>query len=1800
MKIKKKIIVMLITAAMMLQQLPVAFAADTAPMEQFSLTPGSTYYFNLSTQSVPGTVNGDLPDTSLKWVPFTYVGTVNAYSRTVAGASTEQTVSVNNRSLFVADYNVTKAVSWDELNSNSLIFGKSYSSSGVSYKLRSLSVGSNITGSGESLRGLPLTNEWDGILNKNTNFIKNTSGLYSWGQDTNLSVTGERYLRGNSSPRGVWTAGTSWATNTCFRPALEITSAAGTGLKTVTFDMGVNGTLGGGSLSSATVVYTGTLTLPEITTVNGFNYTEPGPGRLSWYDGKTYYTPGTALSSLPSGTTLKAGYDGVIKEQFTLTPGGTYYFDLTAQGIPGTVNAALPDTSLKWVPFTYAGTVNAYSRTTEGISQKATVSVNDRSLFVADYNVTNTVSWNDLNSASLIFGKSYDKGNISYKLRSLSMGSGSNNKTGDEQRCAPESNEWDQLLNKKAVYIKNSTSIGSWGQDTSVDQTAYRTFRGADLNRGVHNAEPVAVRQDIGFRPTLEIKSTAGTGLKTVTFDMGSNGTLGSGSLSSATVVYTGTLTLPGITPANGFNCTGAGAGTLGWYDGLNFYKPGDKPTLAAGTTLKLGYGGIPPKITTTSLPGGEVGSAYSQPLAMEGSIPAAWSIVSGALPPGLTLSNSGVISGTPDAVGTSTFVVGVDNSSGSHTQELSIKVSIIEQFSLAPGGTYYFDLSSQKLPGTVNAALPDKSLKWVPFTYVGTLKASIRRSDNAMMPAGLFNLFVADYNVVHSANWFLHLSMNNGLIFGKGYVSRNVPYVLRSLSCGSESNGDSGSAERGMPASNEWDRILDKDTNYIKNYAGMYSYGQDEVPSHSGVYCAVRGNDKNTARNFYQFEVNNFDATVGFRPALELPKPATLGADGLKSVTFDMGADGTIGTKGSLCENSLTSAAVVYTGKLTIPAITQDNGFNYTGSGTGTLGWYDGSTFYEPGATVTLATGTKLTPGYSNAASITGPTTLTLIKDYSATSTSEYTITGTAPVTVSKTSGDAKITWNDTTKKLDIAAGLAVGSYPVTLTASNGALSDATLNFTLTVNAAVTHTVTFVDWDSSELKKETVNDKAKATAPANPVRNGYTFTGWDRDFSSVTSDLTVKAQYTENTAVTHTVTFVDWDSSELKKETVNDKAKATAPANPVREGYTFTGWDKDFSSVTSDLTVTAQYTENTAVTHTVTFVDWDGKVLKTETVNDGAAATAPANPSRNGYTFTGWDIEFSKVTSDLTVTAQYSQNAPAVTHTVTFKDWDSSELKKETVNDKAKATAPANPVREGYTFTGWDKDFSSVTSDLTVTAEYSKNAAVTHIVTFKDWDGKVLKTETVNGGATATAPANPFRNGYTFTGWDKNFSNVTSDLTVKAQYSINNSNNSGNNGGGTPNVTPPVETPKPEITIRKDTEAITATTTAKTTTGSAGNASASVTESQVSDAVKKSIETASKESEGTAARVELKVQAPADSKSVETSLPKKALNEVAASDTAALTISTPVAAITFDNKSLDTISGQAGGDVKITAAKADVRTLSEETRQAVGDRPVYNFSVTSGDKTISQFGGSVTVAVPYTPKPGEDPNAIVIYYINAQGKPEMVSNCKYNPATGTISFATNHFSQYAVGYNKVSFKDVAEDAWYSKAVGFIAARGITTGTGNGLFNPGEKLTRGQFIVMVLKAYGISPDQNPTENFSDAGSTYYSNYLATAKKLGISGGVGNNRFAPDNQITRQEMFVLLYNALKATGKVPEVTGAKTLVEFSDGGQVASWAKDAMTYFVQTGTISGNGGKLSPVATTSRAEMAQVLYNLLSK
>ena len=147
---------------------------------------------------------------------------------------------------------------------------------------------------------------------------------------------------------------------------------------------------------------------------------------------------------------------------------------------------------------------------------------------------------------------------------------------------------------------------------------------------------------------------------------------------------------------------------------------------------------------------------------------------------------------------------------------------------------------------------------------------------------------------------------------------------------------------------------------------------------------------------------------------------------------------------------------------------------------------------------------------------------------------------------------------------------------------------------------------------------------------------------------------------------------------------------------------------------------------------HTVTFKDWNGTVLKTQQVEHGKAATAPANPTRTGYTFTGWDKAFTNVTADLVVTAQYSAN----TYTVTFKDWNGTVLKTQQVQYGGAATAPANPTRTGYTFTGWDKAFTNVTANLVVTAQYVQNEPVSTPVP-SDAPQIVVESKTTSAGST-------------------------------------------------------------------------------------------------------------------------------------------------------------------------------------------------------------------------------------------------------------------------------------------------------------------------------------------------------------------------------------------------------------------------------------------------------------------------------
>ena len=240
----------------------VTLTVESQPDEQFTLAPGGRYYFDLSAMNIPGTVNSNLPDSTLHYVPFTYVGTVNAYKLTSEMATTEEYAQKNKypHSLFIADYAVTHTVSWDDLNTADLIFGKNYASGGVDYTLRAPSVGSDNRGSGDSERGTPQSNEWDRILDKDSGYIKNWNGIFSWGQDTTRYNSSHRAVRGYSSARfWLYLTATNSGPYVGFRPVLEVLNPdtlSSDGLKVVTLDLG-GGTLGGSSEDIQIIVKNG-------------------------------------------------------------------------------------------------------------------------------------------------------------------------------------------------------------------------------------------------------------------------------------------------------------------------------------------------------------------------------------------------------------------------------------------------------------------------------------------------------------------------------------------------------------------------------------------------------------------------------------------------------------------------------------------------------------------------------------------------------------------------------------------------------------------------------------------------------------------------------------------------------------------------------------------------------------------------------------------------------------------------------------------------------------------------------------------------------------------------------------------------------------------------------------------------------------------------------------------------------------------------------------------------------------------------------------------------------------------------------------------------------------------------------------------------------------------------------------------------------------------------------------------------------------------------------------------------------
>ena len=863
------------------------------------------------------------------------------------------------------------------------------------------------------------------------------------------------------------------------------------------------------------------------------------------------------------------------EEQFNLATGERYYFDLSAFDIPGQTNEELPESTLHYVPFIYAGTVNSYVLTTEaymvaGSSEYASritdASLSSygytypHSLFIAEHSVKTWVRWSELSMAGdYIYGKDYQSGGIDYNLRAPTVGSRGNN-----NGAAPLRNEWDRILDKNSKFIRNWQEYASWGQDTCYSHPYEKNH---SLRRGDHRSSPRNIIDDFvcnkgcSYRPVLEIKNADAlgkNGLRAVTLNL--NGTtLGGEEKIKIAVQSNGSFAAPtsdGLTHPYG-NSTGYFA-WLG--DNNRIYAPGES---------------VPAHVT---------------------SLTAQWV----------------------------------------KPEEFYLEYGV--------GDTYYFDLSGENIPGTVDSDLPDTSLHYVPFTYVGTIEAyKLKSSSTGVVEAAeiaskaddpesiygytqLHSLFIANYTLTNKVSW-KELDQN-GLIFGRNYASNGINYTLRAPSMGSTVDTTNGKI---FPTNNEWDQILAKAPWYIKNMqikSDLFLYwGQDTRYNNYGYEYMMLRYEKLTSN----LEKDN--VTDGaYRPVLEVQNVDALGKNGLKEVILYLGDYYFNDRRG-------INLMVKNGESFTAPSI---DGLSLTDSvSEGVTQWWEdeGGNLYKPGDTV---------PASVEFLSLTHRYDVTYLPGAYGT-------------------GDTV-----TDAKFD-------GFYPLRL-------RDALF-----------------------------------------TRPGYTQTGWAttdggervyglKDYYYANEVLTLYPVWSPNS---YTITFDTDGGSEISPIIQDYGSEITAPANPSKTGYTFVGWDKEIPTAmpAENITIKAQWKANS---YTITFDTDGGSEISSITQDYGSEITAPANPSKTGYTFVGWDKEIptAMLAENITIKAQWKANS----YTITFDTDGGSKVESKTLswNDKV-LDGVAEPIRNGYSFIGWKYIDYIVYAD-TVYAELAADDSVNGITLKAEW----------------------------------------------------------------------------------------------------------------------------------------------------------------------------------------------------------------------------------------------------------------------------------------------------------------------------------------------------------------------------------------------------------------------------------------------------------------------------------------------
>jgi|GEM_PF-2528335 len=704
------------------------------------------------------------------------------------------------------------------------------------------------------------------------------------------------------------------------------------------------------------------------------------------------------------------------------------------------------------------------------------------------------------------------------------------------------------------------------------------------------------------------------------------------------------------------------------------------------------------------------------------------------------------------------------------------------------------------------------------------------------------------------------------------------------------------------------------------------------------------------------------------------------------------------------------------------------------------------------------------------------------------------------------------------------------------------------------------------------------------------PTKTGNVFNGWHFDESSTDSadttrkvigNITLYAHWSADIALnisgTHTFANAEYSYSAQTPLSVTITNTGTDSGSVSNLEAALSGAGLGSFTITQPLSTTLATGGSTSFT----VVPKTGLAVGTHT-----ATVTVTGDNEISKTF---DVSFTVNKKTLTVNVTVNDKIYDGTDTATINEaslegvvgGDEVTLTNGTPTFSSVNVGNDIPINfTAFSISGAASDNYSLTQPTGIKANITAAPNATHTITFNANGGSATPSSMQTGtdGKLSSLPT-PMRSGsYSFDGWFTAASGgtqittsyvFTADTTIYAQWTYTGSTGGGG-GGSTPMQTVPAASGAVQVNY----------------TQSGGAVTLSLPTNKINEIIGKSTDTATIDLSGV-------------SNATSAVLPKTALAEFADARLD-VELKLPQGTVMLNSEAAASVAEQASGtNLSVQLNQAASSSLNAAQRDTINDGDVvFNVSIMSGTQNITAFDGNLTVTVPYS---GELP--VGVWYLNSAGELEKLE-CTYDSKTKTVSFTLTHLSLYVVGNDTSDgpapawvnpFNDVKESDWFYESVKFAHQNGLFSGTSATTFTPNGTMTRGMMVTVLWRLNGSLTASNA--GFADvAAGQWYTEAVSWAYANGIVSGVGGNLFAPNDEITREQMAVMLNNYAKfINAELPK----NRVGVFADDDKISSWAKEAVNAMYAAEILNGKGANgFDPQGKATRAEVAQMFKNFM--